>query len=212
MAIAVLTATALVVLATLAITTARSGASTTSTTWPANQLAPGLTPVPPPTAKRRGCLDAIKAIRYYSSATHEWQRKREASRLADRIRWPNCDRAREAARKWKVRAAAARARYLAWIEHEYHWQKWLPSNWRRLGACETGYGQEPGNWQHDSGTYVSAFGIYRPGYRDDAHRIGNLSWDETLQKLKRYPTPREQYEAGLSHYGTHGDGWGCPGP
>ena len=44
---------------------------------------------------------------------------------------------------------------------------------------------------------ATAFGIYRPGYADDAHRVGNLSWDETKQRLGRLPTPREQYEAAL---------------
>jgi hypothetical protein len=86
----------------------------------------------------------------------------------------------------------------------------LPPNWLAVAICESGH--NPPNFAHDSGTYVSAFGIFRPGYADDAHRIGNLSWDETLRARGEPPTPREQYEAALSHYREHGDGWGCPGP
>jgi len=114
--------------------------------------------------------------------------------------------------EWRARAAKARTRFKVWFRQEYAWWLWLPANWRHLGACETGYGREPGNWAWDSGSYVSAFGIYRSGYADDAHRIGNLSWDETISRLHRLPTPREQYDAGLSHYRANGDGWGCPGP
>ena len=126
--------------------------------------------------------------------------------LAERPR--SCAQVRYLARVWRERARVARRQFEAWHRHEYAWREWLPARWKRLIQCETF-----SNFRWNSGRYVSAFGIYRPAYADDAHRIGNLSWGETLQKLKRYPTPREQYEAALSHYGTHGgfSGWGCRG-
>ena len=110
----------------------------------------------------------------------------------------------------RLKAYATRHRAEAWLERHWAWREWLPSNWLAVAICESGH--NPPNWSHDSGTYVSAFGIYRAGYVDDAHRIGNLSWDETIRELGRLPTPREQYDAALSHYREHGDGWGCPGP
>lgn len=118
------------------------------------------------------------------------------------------------AEEWRDRARAA-VRALAQYRHrQFAWWVWMPrgSKWYRVASCETGYGGDP-NWSHDSGTYVSAFGIYRPGYADDAHRIGNLSWDETRRLLGRLPTPREQYDAALSHYRANGgfSGWGCRG-
>lgn len=113
----------------------------------------------------------------------------------------------------RLKAYATRRRVEAWLEDQFHWEAWLPDVWQRLGACETGYGRRPGNFRWDSGRYVSAFGIYRPAYADDAHRIGHLSWDETIARLGRLPTPREQYDAALSHYHANGgfSGWGCRG-
>ncbi len=156
-----------------------------------------------------GCRSAANAIRFYSARTHSWQAKRYGG-LADRIRWPNCRRAVAAAKEWRARAVSARESFLRWYRYHFDWRDWLPSNWLSVAICESG--KNPPNWQHDSVTYVSAFGIFRPGYADDAHRIGALSWDETLDRLRRYPTPREQYEAALSHYRANGDGWGCAGP
>ena len=108
----------------------------------------------------------------------------------------------------RLKAYATRARVEAWLEAQFHWEAWLPDKWRRIGICETSL-----RWDWDSGTYVSAFGIYRAGYADDAHRIGHLSWDETIARLGRLPTPREQYDAALSHYRANGgfSGWGCRG-
>lgn len=114
------------------------------------------------------------------------------------------------ARAWRLRAEA-------WLEYHYNWRSWMPAKHQRVAACETGHqgGTGPGGsrWDWDSGTYVSAFGIYRAGYDDDAHRIGNLGWDETIRKLGRYPTPREQMQAADSHRAAHGgwSGWGCRG-
>ena len=53
--------------------------------------------------------------------------------------------------------AAATTSKLSW---QYRWQVWLPDNWQRLGACETGYGKRPGNWNHHNSLYVSAFGSH----------------------------------------------------
>ena len=103
----------------------------------------------------------------------------------------------------RAKARAARLEY----KRQWNWRAWLPENWYRLGVCESG--QDPPNWAHDSGTYVSAFGIYRPGYRDDARRSRTPDWRRPWRGV---PTPWQQWQAALSHYRTWGDGWGCPGP
>jgi len=112
------------------------------------------------------------------------------------------------ASRWRSKAHAARRAYERWAHYHYAWRDWLPAKWYRIARCETGV-----RWDWDSGSYVSAFGIYRDGYADDAHRIGQLSWDETKRRLGRLPTPREQFNAALSHYNAHGgfSGWGCRG-
>jgi hypothetical protein len=161
------------------------------------------------------CRSARKAVSYYRAQTWAHQSARFGA-LADRTpiaRGKTCRWARFAAEEWVARAKEAAESLRAWFAYHWDWRSWLPAVWRRLGACETGYGREPGDWTWDSGSYVSAFGIYRDGYANDAHRIGNLSWDETKRRLGRLPTPREQYEAALSHYREHGgfSGWGCRG-
>ena len=86
----------------------------------------------------------------------------------------------------------------------------MPDKWQRIGACETGYGRRPGSFSWDSGRYVSFAGIYRAGYSQYAHEIGQLSWDETRSRLGRYPTPREQLNVALRIYYHFGfSGWGC---
>jgi hypothetical protein len=111
-------------------------------------------------------------------------------------------------RELRLKAYATRARVEEWLAYHYAWREWLPAVWYRLARCETHV-----RWDWDSGKYVSAFGIYRAGYSDDAHRIGHLGWDETVRKLGRLPTPREQYLAALSHFHANGgfSGWGCRG-
>lgn len=121
------------------------------------------------------------------------------------------------------KARAWRLRLERWFDYQYDWRSWMPAKHRRVGACETGYGREPGNFSWDTrvfdgegnfvGGYVSFAGIYGPGYDDDAHRVGNLGWDETVRKLHRLPTPREQMQAVDSHREAHGgwSGWGCRG-
>ncbi len=155
------------------------------------------------------CRSARKGLAFYRAAYRGW-RARMGARLFPPIRSGSLLCPHYLALLWRTKARAARRAYERWYAWNYDWRSWLPANWLAVAICESGH--NPPNWKHDSGTYVSAFGIYRPGYRDDAHRIGKLSWDETLRRLKRYPTPRAQYQAALSHYRTHGDGWGCPGP
>ena len=158
------------------------------------------------------CVGAQKAIGYFRRAYTATRARMGLSGAVPRV-WYGCQVARRRAVEWREKAAEARGELDRWIEYHYEWWKWLPDKWQRVGACETGYGKRPGNWTWDSGTYVSAFGIFRPGYADDAHRIGNLSWDETKRELGRLPTPREQYAAAMSHYRAHGgfSGWGCRG-
>lgn len=117
--------------------------------------------------------------------------------------WYACEAARRRAAEWRDRADTARQALLAWRSYHFDWQAWLPPKWYRVARCETHV-----NWHHDSGTYVSAFGIYRPAYADDARRAGVPGWDEPGQR-----TPREQFEAALAHYRAHGgfSGWGCRG-
>ena len=155
------------------------------------------------------CAAAYRGLHHYRAAHDGWRARAEAPG-SSWVKPRGCAEARYLAKVAQRKAAGARRAYARWHAYHWGWRRWLPANWLALGICESGH--NPPNWSHDSGTYVSAFGIYRPGYRDDAHRIGQLSWDETVRRLHRLPTPREQYEAALSHYRANGDGWGCPGP
>lgn len=159
------------------------------------------------------CPAVQNAIGRYRKA---YARSRQIMGLPGAVprQWYPCDAARRRALEWRDKAETARRHTDAWVTWNYSWWLWMPrgSKAYRVASCETGYGRDP-NWSHDSGTYVSAFGIYRPAYADDAHRIGNLSWDETIREHGRIPTPREQYDAMLSHQAAHGgwSGWGCRG-
>jgi len=163
----------------------------------------------------RDCRSARRAVAWYQARWREWRERMGAGPLVLKTleRPRSCTRLRYLARLWRAKARVERLRFERWHRYHFAWREWLPAVWQRLGACETGYGKRPGNWHWDSGRYVSAFGIYRPAYADDAHQIGLLSWDETLGKLHRYPTPREQYRTALSHHRLHGgfSGWGCRG-
>jgi hypothetical protein len=165
-------------------------------------------------AAEPGCRPSVKAITYYRKA---YTASRTAMGLAGavpRVWYQQCPALRERAVAWRGRARKAARELAVWKRDNYQWWRWMPrgSKWYRVASCETGYGRDP-NFAHDSGTYVSAFGIYRPGYADDAHRVGNLSWDETIRARGTVPTPREQYDAAVSHYNAHGgfSGWGCRG-
>lgn len=164
------------------------------------------------------CRAARKAVVYYRAKTWSSQRARGVA-LSDRtpvVRGKTCRWAKHAARIWRARSRAAYTALRVW-QYDYAWWLWMPAKHQRVAACETGHqgGDGPGGsrWDWDSVLYVSAFGIYRAGYDDDAHRVGNLGWDETLRKLGRYPTPREQMQAADSHRAAHGgwSGWGCRG-
>jgi len=205
----------LVVLATLAWATTQPSAAESSA------RAVGNSPEDRVSGARHGCKSAARAIRYYKAATLKWQQQRNAflggHALAERVKWPNCRRALKAADEWVARARAARTNFARLLAYHYDWRAWMPEKDQRVVACETGHqggtGPDGASWTWDSDTYVSAYGIYRSGYNDDAHRIGNLGWDETLSKLHRYPTPREQMEAAESHRAANGgwSGWGCRG-
>lgn len=107
-----------------------------------------------------------------------------------------------------ARAGKTPASKQAW---QYKWWVWMPANWQALGACETGYGKRPGNFNHHNSSYVSAFGIQRGAfngaYDSDARKVGMPPWNDAHP-----PTPWQQYQTALSHYRSFGDGWGCPGP
>lgn len=161
-----------------------------------------------------GCQDARRAIVWYRARYNEHRAVMGASPAPALEQHMGCRRVRERAAYWIQAASSNRVAAVRWRAREYGWTAWMPrgSKEYRVASCETGYGRDP-NFAHDSGTYVSAWGIYRPAYADDAHRVGNLSWDETIRRLGRIPTPREQWEAMRSHRAAHGDwsGWGCRG-
>jgi hypothetical protein len=138
-------------------------------------------------------------VAYYSRRYVSWLEKRgvlfefPARKLNSCPKW--------LAHVMQGKARAARLAYFAWHREQWEWRRWLPAKWYRIARCETGV-----RWDWDSGTYVSAFGIYRAGYADDAAHVGLPSWDAPGQR-----TPREQYLTALSHYRLHGgfSGWGC---
>lgn len=100
---------------------------------------------------------------------------------------------------WQRKAHAARLAYHRYVEYHWHWWKWLPDKYVRVGHCETGGtpgATRAGNWHWDSGTYVSAFGIIRAAFP---------TWNG-------HNTPREQYEVARSIQARYGWGaWGCGG-
>jgi len=104
--------------------------------------------------------------------------------------------------KWlKLRSACLQV--LHEMARQWNWQAWLPDKWRRIGICETSL-----NWRHHNGKYVSAFGISRQAYDQDADVFGVPHWDD-----RRIPSPWQQYQAALGHYKIHNgfSGWGCRG-
>lgn len=149
------------------------------------------------------CKPAAKAIRFYSARTHYWQARR-GGQLAERIKWPTCSWARYAAEEWQARATAAKRKYVAWVAYHWHWWKWLPDKWARIGACETGYGTKPGVWTWNSGRFQGAFGFYYGTW--DQYRPAGAPSEAYLA------TPRQQYQAALNVAAVHGYGaWGCGG-
>jgi hypothetical protein len=84
---------------------------------------------------------------------------------------------------------------------QWKWEVWLPDKWQRIARCETGL-----NFDHANGSYVSAFGIWRPIYNADARAMHSKPWNDRV-----HPSPWHQYRAALGHYKMHGgySGWGC---
>jgi transglycosylase-like protein len=86
---------------------------------------------------------------------------------------------------------------------QWNWQVWLPEKWQRIGACETGYGQRPGRWDWNSGTYQGAFGFAVSSW----DQFKPVSWwpDEAYDA-----TPWQQYVVALEIHKRYGfSGWGC---
>jgi len=154
---------------------------------------------------RARCPSVLKALDHYTQRYLYWTEKRAgAPKLATHGR-SKCPRYLLGVRRAK--AANAHRAYDRWYAHEWNWQSWLPDKFARVGACETGYGKKPGSWTWDSGTYVSAFGIYRPAYAQFARITGTPTWDEPGAR-----TPREQYTVASAIQARFGWGaWGCSG-
>jgi hypothetical protein len=158
------------------------------------------------------CRAARKGLAYYQRQVRHWRSKmgtggflRDAGRTQS-IRRASCPRLRYLANLWRTKAIVARQNYEQW-SYEWEWQRWLPDKFARVGACETGYGKRPGSWTWDSGTYVSAFGIYRPAYAQFARSIGQPAWDDAGVR-----TPRQQYLVASAIQRRFGWGaWGCGG-
>jgi hypothetical protein len=163
---------------------------------------------PPAAARVPKCHSARHAVAHYRALVWHRQDARSGARATRSpvARRRSCHWARFAAETWVARAVSARRALEEW-RREFAWWIWLPANWRRLGACETGYGREPGNFRHANGSFVSAFGISRSIYDSDAAYFGAPPWNDSDP-----PTPREQYDAARGHYARFGDGWSCPGP
>lgn len=164
---------------------------------------------PPAQPTRRACHAARRAVTYYAAVLDRWSRM--TGERAGRLRSVGpCPLYR--AHVLRVKAIAARARARRWLRENYDWRSFMPAKWRRVGACETGYGREPGSFSWDSGTYVSFAGIYRPGYDQHAAYIGLRGWDQTKRELGRLPTPREQLRVAEEIQRRYGFGaWGCGG-
>lgn len=152
------------------------------------------------------CPEARRGLEWYKA---RYAAHRAIQRLPgppSTVRYP-CPVTSRRAAEWRSRAAAERVKAQKWVRFNYAWWEWLPANWQRLGACETGYGRRPGNWSHANSRFVSAFGISRSIYDRDAAHMGAPPWND-----RNPPTPRQQYLAALGHYDLWGDGWSCPGP
>lgn len=151
-----------------------------------------------------------RAITFYRQAYRSSRERMRAEGPVARVWYRNCTTLERRSVDWRARAAEARWLSDAWVQWHYDWPAWLPDKWQRIGACETGYGQRPGNWRHNSGAYQGAFGF------------AVSSWDGFVPSADPdagpYPpnadeaTPRQQYEVALAIYRRYGlSGWGCRG-
>lgn len=148
------------------------------------------------------CPSARRAVKFYARRLRVWRAKVGAPKPAIHVQ-SRCPR--YLASVLRRQAAIARKTYYLWRWHHFAWWDWLPEKYARVGACETGYGKRPGSWTWDSGTYISAFGIYRPAYAQFARAIGVPQWEERH-------TPRDQYKVASAIQGRYGWGaWGCGG-
>ena len=161
-----------------------------------------------------GCIDkhpvtitlcsARRAVKFYAGRLAYWRDRMGAAQRQGRfatasrsVRIRGCPR--YLAHILQRKAYALRKAYARWVDYQWNWEAWLPDKFARVGACETGYGKRPGSWTWDSGTYVSAFGIYRPAY-------------EAYHRWTGHNTPREQYEVAAAIQARFGWGaWGCGG-
>jgi hypothetical protein len=88
---------------------------------------------------------------------------------------------------------------------QWRWKVWLPDKWARIGACETGYGQRPGRWDWNSGTYQGAFGFHH----DSWDHFKPVAWWPREAYLA---SPWQQYRTALAIHARYGlSGWGCRG-
>jgi hypothetical protein len=88
---------------------------------------------------------------------------------------------------------------------QWKWRVWLPDKWARIGACETGYGQRPGRWDWNSGTYQGAFGFHH----DSWDHFKPVAWWPREAYLA---SPWQQYRTALAIHARYGlSGWGCRG-
>jgi hypothetical protein len=152
-----------------------------------------------------GCPQSVKAITYYRQAYRQHRERMWLPGPVSRVWYQDCVALRRRATEWRDRAGKAREAAVEWVAYHYDWRSWLPENWQRLGACESGYGRRPGNWEHSNSRFTSAFGISWAEYNADAAHMGAPPWHVRH-------TPRDQYMAALGHYDRFGDGWSCPGP
>jgi Tfp pilus assembly protein PilV len=153
------------------------------------------------------CRNARNGYRYYLAAEKRWRQKMgrgsvssTSANSSDKAHPRfSCSWTRRAASLVRARAHSAKLAYYRWRD-EWAWRAWLPAKWYRIARCETGV-----RWDWDSGTYVSAFGIYRPAYAQFAGYIGQRSWDAPGVR-----TPREQFGVALAIWRRYGfSGWGC---
>lgn len=160
-------------------------------------------------AKTQGCPAANRAIGHYRNA-YTASRTAMGQPGAPARHWYPCQAARRRAVEWREKAKHAKRELAAWTHYQYAWWDWMPRGWQNIGACETGYGKRPGNFQHNSGTYQGFAGFYHG------------SWDAFIgsadPKAGPYPseaynaTPRQQYEVALAIWRRYGlTGWGCRG-
>lgn len=90
-------------------------------------------------------------------------------------------------------------------DQSWQWKTnvWLPDKHRRVAICETG--QDPPNWQHDSGTYQGGYGFWY-GTWDRYKPVG--WWPDNAAQA----TPWQQYRTALRVIADYGwSGWGCRG-